>query len=246
METLCGMHTKLVFVCKCVYLSLVLQHVVSLPSALLVAAAHLDVQPVALVQHPHQFPLPHAKRSGNEQKSDDVRFNSFWWTQKWLFDEQISSILWWTVFVKTRSQWAHEEGRAFYANSQLMQFKLRLMLTLTPSFLIVELTLFCETLNLTAEDIDSRWQNTCIKNSGEHRGTCLFILSKHIRLCKSTIRPNMTLTLHPLKTMAVPQTFSARIWHCSSLLDHCRGMSNAALMVNLSDTNTFKNTHTTK
>lgn len=146
METLCGMHTNLlVFVCKCVYLSLVLQHVVSLPSALLVAAAHLDVQPVALVQHPHQFPLPHAKRSGNGQKSDDVRFNSFWWTQKWLFDEQITSIRWWTVFGKTRSQWAHEEGRTFM-QTQLMQFKLRLRVTLTPSFLIVKLTLFCHRL----------------------------------------------------------------------------------------------------
>lgn len=84
METLCSMYTNLLVCickCQCAYLSLVLQHVVSLPSAQLVAAAHWEIQPAALVQHPRRFPLSHAKRSGNEQKGDDVRFNSSWETQ---------------------------------------------------------------------------------------------------------------------------------------------------------------------
>lgn len=61
------MYTNLlVRVCECAHLSLVLQHVVSL----VMAAAHWEIQPAALVQHPRQFPLPLAKRSGNEQTGD--------------------------------------------------------------------------------------------------------------------------------------------------------------------------------
>lgn len=47
------------------YLSLVLQHFVSEPSAQLRAAG--EIQPAALVQHQRRFPLPLAERSGNVQ-----------------------------------------------------------------------------------------------------------------------------------------------------------------------------------
>lgn len=78
METLCGMYTDL-WVCDCAYLSLVLQHVVRLPSAQLMAAACGQIQPAAQVQHPRRFPLPLAKRSGNKQNGK-LLFTSCRWT----------------------------------------------------------------------------------------------------------------------------------------------------------------------
>lgn len=80
MKTLCGMYTTMCT--NYANLSLVPQHVVSLPSARLMAAACEEIQPAALVQHPRQFPPPLAKRSGNKQNVDHKILNSSQWKQQ--------------------------------------------------------------------------------------------------------------------------------------------------------------------
>lgn len=61
---------------ECAYPSLVPQYFVSLSSAQLLAAVCWEIQPVALVQHPHQFPQLLAKRSVKKYQSRrDHRLN---------------------------------------------------------------------------------------------------------------------------------------------------------------------------
>lgn len=62
MVTLCDTCTDLR-----VYLSLLLQHFVSLLSAQLIAADCWETEPAHLVQRPHQFPSPLSEISGNER-----------------------------------------------------------------------------------------------------------------------------------------------------------------------------------
>lgn len=76
--TLCGVYTNLRYAYAQIsaYLSLLLQHFAFLLSAQLTVAGGWEIEAVALVQHPHQFPLPLSKRSENKQNDHDKRLNS--------------------------------------------------------------------------------------------------------------------------------------------------------------------------